>query len=80
MQVIVVDKEDDHEAIPDEPDFGSMGESADWHQAVMEAEGNRPDYVINLSLIGIEEPNACDGSVFTQEVALRTSDLYRTFR
>lgn len=57
--VLVTDEEDDIE-VEDGFDNGSKGEPEDWYKAVMKFKGNRPEYVVMLSLLGNPKPNACD--------------------
>lgn len=57
--VTISDEEDDHPDQNEDGNSGSSGDPKDWHANVLKAKGNREEYAVALSLIGIEPPNEC---------------------
>lgn len=57
--VLVTDEEDDREH-KGGTDMGSQGEPEDWYKDLLKFKGDRPEYVVVLSLQGLAEPNDCE--------------------
>lgn len=57
--VLITDEEDDLETKEDGGTNGSVGGPKEWHKALLDLKGGRPEYLVVLSLIGLPEPNEC---------------------
>lgn len=64
--VLITDEEDDQRKGP-MGDTGSKGDPKSWHKQLMKFKGDRPEYVVVLSLIGHEQPNECATTIPTGE-------------
>lgn len=64
--VLITDEEDDQRKGP-MGDTGSKGDPVSWHDELMKFKGDRPEYVVVLSLIGHKEPNECATTIPTGE-------------
>lgn len=64
--VLITDEEDDQRKSA-MGDTGSKGDPATWHKKLMKFKGDREEYVVVLSLIGHEKPNACATTIPTGE-------------
>lgn len=78
--VIVTDEEDDLEEVTE---WGSVGDPADWVDALAATQGGYEQNVIPLVLVGIEEPNACAtnpwNGVDGAEIATRITEFATSF-
>lgn len=77
--LIVADEEDDHEAVTE---WGSVGDPADWVDALAATQGGYVQNVIPLALVGIPEPNACANpwnGIDGAEIATRIAEFATSF-
>jgi hypothetical protein len=77
--LIVTDEEDDLEAVTE---WGSVGDPADWVDALAATQGGYVQNVIPLALVGIPEPNACANpwnGIDGAEIATRIAEFVTSF-